>query len=162
MSLSTTRGMFVVTISFIIAIGLLLFPLPDFLLWWRPNWVLMVLIYWTMALPHRVGIITGWVLGIITDVALGSVLGVHGLSMAFIAYVILMICKRLRLFPFWKQALIVGLMIGLDLVLSLWLQNFISTQPRHSSYWLPIISSIIIWPWLFIVLRDIRRYFLVR
>jgi len=162
MSLSTTRGMFVVTISFIIAIGLLLFPLPDFLLWWRPNWVLMVLIYWTMALPHRVGIITGWVLGIITDVALGSVLGVHGLSMAFIAYVILMICKRLRLFPFWKQALIVGLMIGYDLVLSLWIQNFISTQPQHSSYWLPIISSIIIWPWLFIVLRDIRRYFLVR
>ena len=161
MNSSPPRGMFIVIISFVIALGLLLFPLPDFLVWWRPNWVLMVLIYWTMAIPHRVGIITGWSLGIITDVALSSVLGVHGLSMAIIAYVILIINNRLRLFPFWKQAFIVGLMVGLDLVVSLWIQNFISTQPRNATYWLPIFSSIFFWPWLFILLRDIRRHFLV-
>ena len=162
MNTSSPRGMFTVIISFIVAIILMLFPLPDFLIWWRPSWVLMALIYWTMALPHRIGILTGWMLGIITDVALGSVLGVHGLSMAIIAYLILLLNNRLRLFPLWKQSFIIGLMVGLDLVLSLWVQNFISTQPRHAVYWLPIISSTFFWPWLFILLRDIRRNFHVR
>ena len=162
METTPSKGMFIIVISFMVAIGLLLFPLPDFLIWWRPNWVLMVVIYWTLALPHRIGIFAAWVLGIITDVALSSVLGVHGLTMAIVAYLILLLNKRLRLFPLWKQSIIVGLMVGLDLVLSLWLQNFISTQPRHAMYWLPIISSIFFWPWIFILLRDIRRKFQIR
>ncbi len=162
MKTTSANGIFTIIASFIVAMVLLLFPLPDYLVWWRPNWLLMVLIYWTMALPHRIGILTGWFLGIMTDVALGSVLGVHGLSMAVIAYLILVLNRRLRLFPLWKQSFIVGLMVGLDLVISLWLQNFISTQPRHAMYWLPILSSTFFWPWLFILLRDVRRSFHVR
>ena len=162
MSTAHPRGMYVIIISFIIAIILLLFPLPDFLVWWRPSWVLMVLIYWTLALPHKIGIFAAWILGIITDVALNSVLGIHGLSMAIVAYLILLLNKRLRLFPLWKQSVIVGLMVGLDLVLSMWIQNFISHQPRDIMYWLPILSSIFFWPWLFILLRDIRRNFQIR
>ena len=160
--MASSNGIITVLISFIVAMILLLLPLPDYLTWWRPNWLLMVLIYWCMALPHRIGILTGWILGIMTDVALGSVLGVHGLSMAVITYLILILNRRLRLFPLWKQSFIVGLMVGLDLVISLWLQNFISTQPRHAMYWLPIISSTFFWPWLFILLRDVRRSFHVR
>ena len=140
----------------------MLLPLPDFLIWWRPNWSLMLLIYWTMALPHRIGILAGWMLGIITDVALGSVLGVHGLSFAIIAYVIILTTKRLRLFPLWQQSAVVGLMVGLDLVLSLWIQNFIAAQPKSGMYWLPIISSTFFWPWIFLLLRDLRRNFNVR
>ena len=162
MNTTSTGGMSTIILSFIVALILLLFPLPDYLVWWRPNWLLMVLIYWTMALPHRIGILTAWFLGIMTDVALGSVLGVHGLSMAVIAYLILVLNRRLRLFPLWKQSFIVGLMVGLDLVISLWLQNFISTQPRHAMYWMPILSSTFFWPWLFILLRDVRRSFHVR
>ena len=162
METTPSRGMFIIVVTFLLAIVLLLFPLPDFLIWWRPNWVLMVLIYWTLALPHRIGIFAAWTLGVITDVALSSVLGVHGLAMAIVAYLILLLNKRLRLFPLWKQSIIVGLMVGLDLVMSLWLQNFISTQPRHAMYWLPIISSIFFWPWVFILLRDIRRKFQIK
>jgi len=162
MSQIQQSGMNTIIFSFVIAIILLLFPLPDYLVWWRPNWLLMTLIYWTMALPHKIGILTGWILGLITDVALGSVLGVHGLSMAIIAYLIFLLNKRLRLFPIWKQSFVVGLMVGLDLVISLWLQNFISSHPRDGMYWLPIISSAFFWPWLFILLRDIRRNFHVK
>ncbi len=162
MNLSSPNGMFTIIMSFIVAIALILFPLPDYLIWWRPNLVLMTLIYWTMALPHKIGIFSGWFLGIITDVSLGSVLGVHGVSMAVIAYIILVLSNRIRLFPLWQQALTVSLMVGLDLVLSLWIQNFISAQPRHGEYWLPIISSIFIWPLLLSLLRHIRRSFHVR
>ena len=162
MNTRAAHGTYMIVLSFIVAILLTLLPLPDALVWWRPNWILMVLIYWIMALPHRIGIIAGWFLGLITDLAFDAVLGVHAMSVAIIAYLILILTNRLRLFPLWKQALIVGLMVGLDLVLSLWIQNFISTQPRHLMYWLPIISSTFFWPWVFLLLRDIRRNFNVR
>jgi len=143
------HGISVVIVTFIIAMIMMLLPLPDFLVWWRPNWLLMVLIYWTMALPHRVGILTGWSVGLMTDVALGSVLGVHGLTMAVIAYLIILLTNRLRLFPLWKQSAIIALMVGLDLVMNLWIQNFISMRAHESMYWLPIISSAFFWPWYF-------------
>ncbi len=162
MNTSNTNGMFTIIVTFIVAIALMLFPLPEYLLWWRPNLVLMILIYWTMALPHKIGILTGWFLGIITDVTLGFVLGVHGLAMAAIAYIVMVLSHRLRLFPLWQQALTVSLMIGLDLVLSLWIQNFISTQQRFNEYWLPIISSIFIWPLVLFLMRSVRRNFHVR
>ncbi len=162
MNASSPNGMFTIIVSFIIAIALLLFPLPDYLLWWRPNLVLMTLIYWTMTLPHKIGIFSGWFLGIITDVSLGSILGVHGVSMAVIAYIILVLSNRIRLFPLWQQALTISLMVGLDLVLSLWIQKFISTQPRYGEYWLPIFSSIFIWPLMLSLLHYVRRNFHVR
>jgi len=162
MNTTKPNATYVIIISFVIATIMMLFPFPDFLVWWRPNWLLMVLIYWTIALPHRIGIIVGWSLGIVSDVALDSVLGIHGLSFAFIAYLILIMTNRLRLFPLWKQSAIVALMVGFDLVISLWIQSFIVTQPKFASYWLPIISSAFLWPWLFLLLRDVRRNFNVR
>ena len=53
----------------------------------RPDWVVMVLIYWIIALPHRVGIVTAWGTGLIVDVLLGSLLGQHALAYIVIAYV---------------------------------------------------------------------------
>ena len=162
MNTTSANSTYIIFISFLIAIVLMIFPLPDFLVWWRPSWLLMVVIYWTIALPHRVGIVAAWLLGIIADVALSSVLGIHGLTFALISYLILVMTNRLRLFPLWKQSAIVGLMVGFDLVLNLWIQNFFETQPKHGAYWLPIITSTLVWPWLFILLRDLRRNFNVR
>jgi len=62
----------------------------------------------------------------------------------------------------WQQALTVSLMVGLDLVLSLWIQNFILTQQKHGEYWFSIISSILIWPVVLFTLRHVRRSFHVR
>ena len=51
--------------SFMVAIILTLLPMPDWTVWLRPAWVLMVLIYWTMVLPYRVNVGTAWCVGIV-------------------------------------------------------------------------------------------------
>ena len=65
----------VIALSFLAAFMLTAMPLPDWALPWRPAWIAMVLVYWCMALPERVGVITGWVIGLILDVMHGSILG---------------------------------------------------------------------------------------
>ena len=49
-----------------LAFGLLLSvsPLPEFMQIGRPLWVALLLTYWVLALPHRVGMTTAWVLGL--------------------------------------------------------------------------------------------------
>jgi rod shape-determining protein MreD len=156
-----SRGLPVIIISLMFAIVLTLLPLPDMLEALRPNLPLMFVIYWIMALPHRIGIMWAWFVGILVDVVLGNVLGIHGFAFGIIAYLVQILAHRLRLFPYWKQSMVVGLFVSLDLLIAIWLENFIADQPRQIVYWLPGITSTILWLPIFISLRGLRRAYKV-
>ena len=53
------NGYWVILLTFFAAYVLAVLPLPLWLLWARPEWVALLLIYWTIALPQRVGMVTG-------------------------------------------------------------------------------------------------------
>ena len=158
----SSSGTLMLITTFIIGMFLEILPLPEMLEWWRPSFLLMTVIYWTMALPTRIGIIWAWIAGLIMDVSLGTYLGVHGSTFAISAYIVLSLTNRLRLFTLWQQSLFVALLVGFDLVVSLWIENFIEYRYRPGSYWLPMISSALIWPVSFISLRHIRRTFRIQ
>ncbi|HUM92196.1 MAG TPA: rod shape-determining protein MreD, partial [Candidatus Competibacter sp.] len=75
MTVKLHTGRWIIVLSFLIAFLLGGVPLPDSLERFRPDWVAMVLIYWNMALPHRVGIGIGWLVGLLMDVGRGGLLG---------------------------------------------------------------------------------------
>ena len=156
-----SRGMSVIIISLLFALVLTLLPLPTLLEQLRPNLPLMFVIYWIMALPHRIGIMSAWFVGILVDVVLGNVLGIHGFAFGIIAYLVQILAHRLRLFPYWKQSMVVGLFVSLDLLIAIWLENFIADQPRDFGYWLPSITSTLFWLPVFLALRGLRRAYKV-
>ena len=47
-------------ITLLLALGLQVMPMPDAWLIWRPNWLGMMLAYWCIAAPSRVGVFYGW------------------------------------------------------------------------------------------------------
>lgn len=151
----------VIVASFVAALMLTIMPLPEWARPIRPQWVTMVLIYWCMALPDRIGIGWGWVMGLLLDVAYGTVLGQHALALTLIAYVVTLLYQRLRLYPTSQQAIIVALLICLQLLISLWVKGATGTSPDHWSYWLTALASALLWPWIFMLLRDLRRRFQV-
>ena len=132
-------------------------PLPDTIIDWRPCWLAMLLIYWCMALPERVGISSAWLLGLFFDAQQSFILGQHALGFIFLAYIIIRNHKRLRVYPLLQQALVVCLYLLIYQAIMLLVMLLSGTITYTSFYWLPAFTSMLIWPWLFIFMRDFRR-----
>ena len=132
-------------------------PLPDSVRDWRPAWVALVIVYWCLALPERIGVLTAWVIGILLDVMQGTLLGQHGLGLAFVAYVAILYHQRIRVFPLIQQSLVVGSLIFIYLAWMLLVYNVLGSHHYAMSYLLGASTSALLWPWIFVVLRDLRR-----
>lgn len=145
--------------SFIPAFILSQMPVPHFLEWWRPEWVLMVLVYWVIALPERVGVFSGFCVGLILDILRDTPLGLNALSLTIIAYFAELLHKRLRMFPFWQAAVMVGILAGINQLLFHWMQRLTGTISGDFMFLLPALMTGIMWPWLFVLLRGVRRTF---
>jgi rod shape-determining protein MreD len=147
----------IIVASFIVAFMLTAMPLPEWAISWRPAWVAMVLMYWCMALPDRVGIGIAWMLGLLLDVQQGTVLGQNALGLALLAWVMLKSYQRVRVFPLTQQALVVcGYLLFLQFI-NLWIRGMMGVPPEHWTFWMSAFTSMLLWPWLFVILRDMRR-----
>lgn len=151
----------VIITSFIVAYMLTAMPLPDWAVNWRPAWVTVVLIYWCLALPERVGIGIAWLAGVILDVQQGTVFGQHAIALTIIAYIVIKSHQRVRVFPLAQQAMLICILLLFSQLLTLWIRALMGFPPQHWSYWMPALTSMVLWPWLFIILRDVRRKFQV-
>lgn len=149
----------IIFLTFLVALMASIMPLPLSVDTFRPDWVLVVLLYWCLALPARVNVISAWVMGFILDVLLGSTLGVHAGAMAVTVFIVAGNFQKIRNFSVWQQALIVGVLSALYHLIVFWLQRFLTDAVFLPSYLYPVFTTIVLWPWAFLLLRKIRRNF---
>lgn len=148
----------VVIPSMFFSLMLVLLPLPEWAHAFRPDWVTLFMIYWAMAMPEFVGLITAWIFGLLLDVAQGTILGQHAMGLVLVIWVVQMTYLRIRVASLLQQSLIIFVLLLAKLLLTLWVSGLVGQAPENILlYLLPSISGALIWPWLFIVLRDIRR-----
>ncbi len=158
-----TNATWVVYLTFMVAFLLSVVPFPEWALDYTPQWVAMVLIYWAMALPYRVGIGFAWVTGLLVDILDGSLLGLNALALAVIAYITLSLHQRLRMFSSLQQSGVVLAMTGLYLMMTHWMKIAANQAVTSDLFFLlGALSSAFLWPWLFVLLRQMRRSFSVR
>ena len=155
------HGSGVIVATFLLALVLTVAPMPDWLRPIRPDWVGLVLIYWCLALPDRVGVGTGWFAGLLVDLLTGSLLGQHAMALAVIAWLTLRLHQRIRLFPVLQQALIILVLLVLHQLLALWVDRFIGRPGPPWYYWAPSLIGMLLWPLIYVALRGLRRSFSV-
>jgi rod shape-determining protein MreD len=154
-----TRASLLLYGSFTVAILLAIMPLPSWAEDFRPDWVGLVLVYWCIATPQRVGVGTGWGLGLILDVLYGhALLGLHALTKATMAYIAMRLHLQLRMFPRWQQALAIGVLLFVSQLIVLWVRGAVGQAPKTFSYWTPAIVGLLMWPLVFNALRRLRRH----
>jgi rod shape-determining protein MreD len=145
----------IVTIfSLLMALMLDVLPLPTWATWIRPEWTALVVLYWVLNTPWRINVGIAWLMGLILDGLNGTLLGEHAVAMVVIAYLMSHWGRRFRLFPVWQQALGVGALLAIYLLIIYVIQG-ISGQPlQNIAFVLSIIPSMLLWPWIQALLTD--------
>jgi rod shape-determining protein MreD len=93
----------------------------------------------------------------VLDILLGTTLGVHSLAMCISIFVLAANYQRLRNYSVWQQSVVIGILAALYHLVVFWLQHMITDIYFLFTYLWPVLTSMLIWPWLFLLLRKIRR-----
>lgn len=83
-----------------------------------PDWLALVLAFWCVREPLRVGMGVAFVLGVAMDVADAAAMGQHALAYVLLAYAAAGLSRRILWFPLVQQALhILPLLLGTQVVM---------------------------------------------
>jgi rod shape-determining protein MreD len=135
------------------ALVLSILPLPFWASVYRPQWVALLLIFWSLTRPRQVGVFWAFGTGLVLDVVSGSVLGAHALSLSVVAFLALELSARIVAFPHWQQAVSVWLLLVVERLLSLWIMAATGHPTPTLGYWLPTLVGALLWPLLSTLLR---------
>lgn len=142
--------------SILLAFVLQLTPLPQALLPLKPFWLALVLIYWAIEAPHRIGLGFAFLLGLAGDILTGQLLGEQALRLIILAFIVLRFRSRLRFFPMWQQTLaVLGLLLN-DRVVVLMLRGFSGDPMPGVGFWGAPVVGMLAWPFVFLLLDDLR------
>ena len=141
---------------FVIALVLEIAPWPNGLQSFKPSWLVLVIIFWVLTTPEKVSIAYAFILGVIWDLVLGSVMGVHALVLSISIYAIAKYHLILRNLSLWLQSLLIIIFI-----FSIRLAIFIIELLIHSAtfHWQEIFGALIsglLWPWIFLLFKKVK------
>ena len=148
-------------LTVIAALMLAIMPLPDWAMTYRPDWVTLVLIYWAMAIPTRTGVTVAWAVGLLLDVSYGTLIGQHAVGLVLVIYVIHIQHQRLRVASLLQQSIVIFFLLLIKQLSALWVDGMLGRAPDSMLYlyFMPTITSTLLWPWTYLILRDLRRKF---
>lgn len=154
--MSRPRNTWVLPLSLAAALLLGLVPLPDALQPLRPYWLALVLAYWLLEAPERVGLGSAFVLGLLADLAFGSLLGEQALRLVVLAFILERFRARLRFFPMSQQTLALGVLLFNDRVITAVIHLLMGAPQLAWAYWLAPLLGMLLWPPLHLLLDTAR------
>lgn len=137
-----------IALTLIAALMLNLLPWSGAWLWLKPDFVALVVLYWCIEQPRKVGFVSAWMMGLFMDVADGTLFGQHALAYSILAYAGIVLHRRVRMFSGTPQVVHVLVLLLLNdlIVLAIrlaagadfpGLQYFIGTFVA-AALWLPL------------------------
>ena len=134
-------------------VALILNFLPTSAWPWVPDWVALVLVFWSIREPRRVGMGAGFLLGVAMDVADVSLLGQHALAYVLAAYGAAYLSRRILWFPLLQQALqIMPLLVLTQVIQAAILLVSGAEFPGWGYFVGPLIASLLWIPLTFVLL----------
>lgn len=133
-------------LSLLAALALAIVPLPAWAIEARPDWVALLVIYWSLALPRKFGIGSAWIAGLALDTLTGTLIGQHALGLALIAFISLKFHLRIRVFPIWQQAMTVFMLLSVNQFVLFWVDGLAGAGGIPPARWLPVVTGTLLWP----------------
>ena len=152
----------IMVFSFLLALLCSVFPLPMDMRWWRPEFVLVVAIFWMFFMPQAMSLVALCLLGLFQDLLEGVPLGQHSLGLLIVAYICVLSYQRVSNFSLWKQATWVFVLVGLAQLTDNWVQGMAGRPLSGAQFLYPALTSACLWPlcslWLNLHTRKYRLH----
>jgi rod shape-determining protein MreD len=155
-----TRGGWLIILTFLVALLLTVVHLPEswpqWIGWLRPAWVMLVVFFWVLELPERMGLVTAWILGLLLDVLYADPLGLNGVLLASVTYVGWRFYERLRMYSILQQAGVMFLLVLGAEALRQIVQDLAFDRGYSWGVLFPALISMLLWPFLVLLLTRLR------
>ena len=130
--------------SLLVALMLNLLPLGRVL--WMPDFLAVVLVFWNVHQPRRVGMGAAFVFGLLMDVHQGALFGQHALAYTLVSYGAIMLHRRIQWFPLGAQALHVLPLLLIAQLASLAIRMWVGGDWPGWWYFAPSLIGAVLWP----------------
>ncbi len=137
---------FIIAFSFLLALVLSVYPLPMDFRWWRPEFVLVVAIYWIFFMPLTVSFLFLSALGLFQDLLEGVPFGQHSLGLVIVGYICILSYQRVRNFSLWRQSAWIFVLVGIAQLTDNWVQGMAGRPLSGIQFLYPALTSALIWP----------------
>ena len=143
-------------LSVFAALLLGLLPLTPLLQPLRPYWLALVVAFWVLEEPERVGLGYAFLVGVIADLVYGTLLGEQALRLVIMSFILQRFRARLRFFPLWQQALAIGGLLLNDRVVSAAVHVALGAPTLPWMFWWAPLLGMLLWPPVFLLLDTLR------
>jgi rod shape-determining protein MreD len=132
-------------LSLLLAFMLLLLPWSGLALQIRPDFMLLVIIFWLIRAPNLCNVGTAWFVGLFVDLATGGIFGQYALAYTVTAFFAVSYQRRLVLYTGTQQLFYVFLLLIISQAILLILKVFAGMQFIGWVYFLPSITGVLLW-----------------
>ena len=144
-------------LSLVATLALASVPVPDSIAPLRPDWVAVVLLYWSLMAPRQFSLLTAFWMGIALDTLTGALLGQNALALLVIVYLAEKFHLRLRVFPVSQLAFTVLLLLGLYEFILFWIDGMAGRTVPLIERWLPPLTGTLVWLAMYMLLDRRER-----
>ncbi len=123
----------------------------------RPDFMLVVILYWLLRAPNLCSVSTAWVAGLLVDLATGSLLGQHAFSFTLTAFAALSYQRRLVLFNTWQLTAYVFTLLIIERMVLLLLKLFAGNENPGWHYLWPIVTGLLLWQLMVLIFGGLTR-----
>ncbi len=149
--------MILILLTILLSLFVSLITLP--LGYYSPEWILLVLIYWAIAIPSINKLFLAFLLGFLTDIVLGQVLGISSLFYVILIYIVLRLYNSLRYMTIAQQSFVIFFLIIVKQHLLIWAYIIIGKTIEYQAILIGSFMNAFLWPLIFFALRYVRRKF---
>ena len=150
------RPAFIIT-TLVAALLLNLLPWSGWWLAMRPDFVALVLLFWCIEEPRKIGFSSAWLFGLMMDVADASLLGQHALAYSILAYAGIALHRRVQRFSVTPQVLHVIPLLLLNDIIVLAIRMLAGSDFPGLTYFAGSVIGAALWPALAVVLKLPQR-----
>jgi rod shape-determining protein MreD len=132
-------------LSLLATLALAVVPLPNLVAPLRPDFVAVVLLYWSLMAPRQFSLLTAFWMGIALDTLSGALLGQNALALLAVVYLAEKFHLRLRVFPVSQLAFAVFVLLGLYEFILFWVDGMAGRTVPLAERWLPPLTGTLVW-----------------